>query len=375
VGAPAALTDSAEGVLADTHIRSVIESGFVSAGQFRITDEQVQPASLDLTLGETAHRLRASFLPDREPVEAKLKDLSQGTIDLHRGGFLEHNVPYLIELREQVALPEWLRAKANPKSSTGRLDVFTRVISDNSYQFDEIPRGYQGHLYIEVVPISFPIRVMEGLSLNQMRFMAGTTPRLSDAEINEVHQATPLLYRGEEPVRDLSLSNGLLVSVDLSGDESGVVGYKARSHTRLLDLTSRERVEAVDFWEPIRAERGQRIVLEPEAFYLLLSREGIAIPSTLASEMVAYDPTSGELRTHYAGFFDPGFGFGSDSPYGSRAALEVRAHDVPFVVEHGQAVCKLGFERMIAPPSRLYGSDVKSHYQNQNTTLSKYFLR
>jgi dCTP deaminase len=369
------LDGSVEGVLSDAHIRVAISEGFVSAGQFRIADEQVQPASLDLTLGETAHRLRASFLPDREPVEAKLKDLSQGTIDLHRGGFLEHNVPYLIELREQLALPEWLRAKANPKSSTGRLDVFTRVISDNSYQFDEVPRGYNGHLYIEVVPISFPIRVMEGISLNQMRFMAGPTPRLTDDEIRAIHQETPLLYRAEEPVRDLSLANGLLVSVDLSGDSEGVVGYKARSHTRLLDLTSSERVDAVDFWEPIRAERGQRIVLEPEAFYLLLSREGIAIPSTLASEMVAYDPTSGELRTHYAGFFDPGFGFGESSPYGSRAALEVRAHDVPFVVEHGQAVCKLGFERMLTAPTRLYGADVQSHYQNQATTLSKYFLR
>src|SRR3954469_4146073 len=304
------LDETAEGVLADVHIRAAIDRGFVSAGQFRISEGQVHPARLDLTLGERAHRLRASFLPDREPVEAKLKDLSQGTIDLHRGGFLEHNVTYLIELREHLELPPWLRAKANPKSSTGRLDVFTRVISDNSYQFDEIPRGYTGRLYIEVVPISFPIRVAEGLSLNQLRLMAGPTPRLSDDEIQQIHQSTPLLFRDEEPLRDLSLANGLLVSVDLSGDAKGVVGYKARSHTRLLDLTSSERAEAVDFWEPICAERGQRIVLEPEAFYLLLSREGIAIPSSLASEMVAYDPTSGELRTHYAGFFDPGFGFG-----------------------------------------------------------------
>src|SRR4051812_23556911 len=240
----ALLDETAEGVLADTHIRAAIDQGFVSAGQFRIGDEQVQPASLDLTLGETAHRLRASFLPDREPVEAKLKDLSQGTIDLHRGGFLEHNVPYLVELRESLALPAWLRAKANPKSSTGRLDVFTRVISDNSYQFDEIPRGYSGRLYIEVFPISFPIRVREGLSLNQLRFMAGSTPRLSDDEIRQVHDATPLLYRGAEPVHDLALANGLLVSVDLSGDADGIVGYKARSHTRLLDLTSGERADA-----------------------------------------------------------------------------------------------------------------------------------
>jgi dCTP deaminase len=362
-----------DGVLADEQVRVAVERGYIHAGDFRIADEQVQPASLDLTLGEYAHRLRASFLPDREPVDAKLKELSQGTIDLHRGGFLEHNVPYLVELRERLALPEWLRAKANPKSSTGRLDIFTRVICDNSYHFDEIPRGYNGSLYVEIVPISFPIRVREGLSLNQLRLMAGPTPRLSDDEIRELHAQTPLLYRDAKPVQNLALSNGLLVSVDLSGDENGVVGYKARSHTRLLDMTSPPS-DPVDFWEPIRAERGQRIVLEPEAFYLLLSAEGISIPSEYAAEMVAYDPTSGELRTHYAGFFDPGFGFGAHSPHGSRAALEVRAHDVPFVVEHGQAVCKLGFERMAMTPKRLYGSDVQSHYQNQATTLSKYFL-
>jgi dCTP deaminase len=365
------------GVLADDHIRLAIDEGVISAGEYRVTDEQIQPASLDLRLGATAHRLRASFLPDREPVESKLEELGQGTIDLRDGGFLEHRVPYLIELREQLVLPTWLRAKANPKSSTGRLDVFTRVITDNSYQFDEIPRGYQGRLYLEVVPISFPIRVRQGLALNQVRFAAGPTPRLTDDDIRAVHASTPLLYRDDKPLPDseLAVSNGLLLSVDLHGDDDGIVGYKARSHTRLLDLTVTERHDPSDFWEPISAERGERIVLEPEAFYLLLSREGVSIPPQYASEMVAYDPTSGELRTHYAGFFDPGFGFGQSSPYGSRAALEVRAHDVPFVVEHGQAVCKLGFEPMAAPASRLYGSAVASHYQNQGTTLSKYFAR
>ena len=363
----------AEGVLSDEQVRAAVDRGYLSAGEFRIADERIQPASLDLTLGKYAHRLRASFLPDREPVASKLDDLSQGTIDLRDGGFLEHNVPYLVELRERLALPDWLRAKANPKSSTGRLDVFTRVICDNSYLFDEIPRGYEGGLYVEIVPISFPIKVREGLSLNQLRLMAGPTPRLTDDEISEVHERTPLLYRDGKPVQELALANGLLVSLDLSGDADGIVGYKARSHTRLLDMTGPPS-DPADFWAPVRAERGQRIVLEPEAFYLLLSAEGISIPSQYAAEMVAYDPTSGELRTHYAGFFDPGFGFGPNSPEGSRAALEVRAHDVPFVVEHGQAVCKLGFERMSAEPKRLYGADVKSHYQNQATTLSKYFL-
>lgn len=361
------------GVLPDRLLAEAIEAGYLSADPYRIRAEQVQPASVDLTLGETAHRLRASFLPDRDPVSTKLADLSQGRIDLHRGGFLEHRVPYLIELREQLALPDWLRAKANPKSSTGRLDVFTRLITDHNFLFDEVPAGYRGRLYLEVVPISFPIRVAEGLALNQLRLIGGAGSRLADDAIASEHQKAPLLYRGSEPVGELALAGGLLLSVDLTGAGSGIAGYKARSHTRLLDLTTGAPLPPEDFWEPVHAESGQRIVLDPEAFYLLLSREGVAVPPRLASEMVAYDPTSGELRTHYAGFFDPGFGFGPECPSGTRAALEVRAHDVPFMVEHGQAVAKLGFEPMAAAPERLYGAASASHYGNQLSTLSRYF--
>ena len=371
--AGAALDETISGVLPDRLLGEAIQRGYVSAGEFRIDAGQIQPASLDLTLGETAYRLRASFLPDREPVEAKLAELSQGEIDLHRGGFLEHRVPYLVELRERLDLPDWLRARANPKSSTGRLDVFTRLITDRNYLFDEIPTGYSGKLYLEVVPISFPIRVREGLSLNQLRLIGGAAPRLGDAEIAKTHVESPLLYRDGEPVEELSLSGGLLLSVDLTGADSGLAGYKARSHTRLLDLTTGHKLPPEDFWEPVYAEKGERIVLDPEAFYLLLSREGVCIPPDLASEMIAYDPTSGELRTHYAGFFDPGFGYGPNCPGGTRAALEVRAHDVPFMVEHGQAVCKLGFEPMAAAPEKLYGREAASHYENQVSTLSRYF--
>ncbi|MHB2024360.1 MAG: 2'-deoxycytidine 5'-triphosphate deaminase [Mycobacteriales bacterium] len=361
------------GVLSDRMLAEAIGAGYLRADPYRIRPDQIQPASVDLTLGETAHRLRASFLPDREPVAAKLAGLSQGQIDLHRGGFLEHRVPYLIELREELELPQWLRGKANPKSSTGRIDVFTRLITDRNFLFDEVPAGYRGKLYLEVVPISFPIKVAEGLSLNQLRLIGGAANRLSDADIADTHRQAPLLYRGVDPVAELSLAAGLLLSVDLTGAGSGLAGYKARSHTRLLDLTTGAPLPPEDFWEPVYAEPGQRIVLDPEAFYLLLSREGVRVPPQLASEMVAYDPTSGELRTHYAGFFDPGFGFGPDCPVGTRAALEVRAHDVPFMVEHGQAVCKLGFEPMAGPPERLYGSASASHYGNQVSTLSRYF--
>jgi dCTP deaminase len=364
------------GVLNDDLLREAVSKEYISAGEYRIDESRIQPASLDLTLGERAHRLRSSFLPNRERVEPKLKELSQGTIDLREGNFLEYQVPYLIELREQLNLPDYLRAKANPKSSTGRLDIFTRVITDHGPQFDEIRPGYRGKLYLEVVPISFPIKVKEGFSLNQLRLTAGTSQTLSDDEIRKKHDQYTVLRVGDRPVSqaDLALSNGLFLSLDLHGGADGIVGYKAKSYTRLLDLTGPIPLNVTDFWEPVVRERGDRIVLEPESFYLLLSRERVSIPPELASEMVAYDPTSGELRTHYAGFFDPGFGWGNDVP-GSRAALEVRAHDVPFMIEDGQAVCKLSFEKMARKPTRLYGGSSASHYQGQETTLSKFFLQ
>jgi dCTP deaminase len=365
------------GVWPDTALRAAVDRAWIDAGEFKISSDRVQPASLDLTLGDVAHRLRASFLPDREPVEHKLKELSEGRLDLSRGadgGFLEQGVSYLVELRERLALPAGVRARANPKSSTGRLDVFTRVITDKSYQFDEIPEGYDGRLYLEIAPLSFPIRICEGLSLNQLRLLQGPAPRLTDAQILEEHAREPLLFGATgEPAASPLVANGMLLSLDLVGDDAGMIGYKARRHTRLLDLTIGEPADAHDFWEPVYRERGNRIVLEPESFYLLMSQERVRIPAHLASEMVAYDPTSGELRTHYAGFFDPGFGVSTTPLNGSRAALEVRAHDVPFLIEHGQGVCKLSFEYMARPPERLYGADVASSYQGQTSTLSKYF--
>lgn len=373
----ASLGPELTGVLPDRLLHQAIGRGYLSAGEFVIAPQRVQPASVDLTLGDTAHRLRSSFLPDKDSVDTRLLELSQGVVDLYGGGgFLEVKVPYLIPLREELSLPPWLRAKANPKSSTGRIDVFTRVITDHNYQFDEIRSGYQGRLYLEVVPLSFPIKVKAGISLSQLRIVAGAGDRLSDDEIRDTHRATPLLYGphadSPDPLEP-EVRNGLFLSVDLGGDGDGIAGYRAKSHTRLLDLTSDVRIDPADFWEPVRSESGDRILLEPETFYLLLSRERVAIPPQLASEMVAYDPTSGELRTHYAGFFDPGFGCSGSARRGSRAALEVRAHDVPFMVENGQSVCKLSFERMADVPGYLYG-DGRSHYQGQETTLSKYFL-
>jgi dCTP deaminase len=365
-----------EGVLSSQHLIEAIESGVINAGAYTVPADNVQPASLDLRLSEVAYRIRCSFLPDDQTVERKVKDYIIDELDLHREGVvLETNRPYLIPLKERLALPSNVRGKANPKSSTGRLDVFTRLITDESYRFDEIAAGYDGPLYLEVVPLSFAIRVREDLTLNQLRLSVGEA-ELSDDEIREFHRDEPLLFKGDEPVPvdDLALAHGMFLSLDLQGDYGARVGYRARDDAPHIDMTQRDPIEPAPYWEPAIREDGNRIVLTPERFYLLMSDEAVSIPPTLASEMTAYDPTSGELRTHYAGFFDPGFGYDRERRFhGSRAALELRAHDVPFMVEHGQKVCKLTFEHMLEVPDSLYGDGIGSSYQRQRETLSKYF--
>jgi dCTP deaminase len=375
---PAALRlPPGEGVLPGQLLRRAIEAGVIG-GEWTIPPENVQPASLDLRLGQFAYRIRCSFLPGTETVEDKVSKYIFDTLDLRDdGALLETGTPYLIPLKERLTLPEAVRGRANPKSSTGRIDVFTRVITDESDRFDEIAPGYEGPLYLEVVPLSFAVRVRENLSLNQLRLSVGR-PELTDDQLRDLHRDRPLLFKDDKPVPDqeLAVANGLFMSLDLTGDAAGRVGYRARSNAPLLDLTNKEPVDPQPYWEGITHEAGDRVVLSPKAFYLLMSNEAVSIPPDLASEMTAYDPTSGELRTHYAGFFDPGFGYDADARFhGSRAALEVRAHDVPFVIEHGQRVCKLTFERMLEEPEKLYGQDIGSNYQRQVETLGKHFRK
>jgi dCTP deaminase len=374
-GEPADVVDLM-GVLPSQQLREAITGGWVTAGDWRIPVESIQPASMDLRLGEHAWALRCSFLPDSDSsVEEKIEDIAFERIDLRDGATFERDRPYLVPLIEELRLPEAIRAKANPKSSTGRLDVFTRVLTDRNHRFDEIAGGYNGKLYLEVVPRTFAIRVKTGLALNQVRLMVGDA-RLSDAELLLLHERYPLLYRDRNPVpiSEISIADGLFLSLDVSGSAESIVGYRAKKNSLPIDLTKVGALNWRDYWEPVHPERGRRIVLEPEVFYLLLSSEGVSIPPSYAAEMLAYDPTAGELRTHYAGFFDPGFGFHRDQTApGSRAALEVRARDVSFMVEHGQPVCKLAFERMAEEPDVLYGRDIGSNYQGQLTMLSKHF--
>jgi dCTP deaminase len=364
------------GVLPNQYLEAAIEAGVIHSAGSDIPAASIQPASLDLRLGPVAYRTRCSFLPAGATVKSRMKDIILDEISLTgKGGVLAPGLPYLIPLQEHLALPPGIRAKANPKSSTGRADVFTRVITDHSYRFDEIVAGYEGELYLEVVPLSFPILVREDLSLNQLRLSAGQTS-LSDSEIREFHRRQPILFdAGREVEADqLDLSGGLFLGLDLRPGSTGRVGRRAKSSPPLLDMTQVGGAEPRDYWDSVESDDGGRIVLTPKLFYLLMSYEAVTIPPTLAAEMTAYDPTSGELRTHYAGFFDPGFGYDEGNRfYGSTAALEVRAHDVPFMIEHRQPVCKLTFERMMAEPTQLYGKGIGSNYQQQTETLGKHF--
>jgi dCTP deaminase len=361
------------GVLPRQAIRDLIADGRVLADA-PIPEDSLQPASLDLRLGAQAFRLRCSFLPGDRPVRDKLREYQMGEVDLGSGAVLEQNRPYLIPLQERLALPADVRGRTNPRSSTGRLDIFTRVVTDYGQHFDEIPTGYEGELFLEVIPRSFTIRVRAGLTLNQLRLLVGAA-RLTDHDLIRAHEADPVIFPGSkvDPGERAVVSDGLFLSVDLSGEGRRFAGYRARKSSALLDLDRRAVYEVDDFWERVQPNSAGRLILEPEEFYLLVSRERVRVPPTLAAEMAAYDPTSGELRTHYAGFFDPGFGYvAREDLQGTPAVLEVRAHDVSFALEHGQRLCKLTFEHMADSPDRLYGT-TGSRYQRQYLALGRQF--
>lgn len=367
-----------DGLLPSQMLRESLASGWLrthAGGQ--VTDDCVQPASIDLRVGAVAHRLQCSFLPSSGPVDESLAKYSMGTLDLRQGAILERNRPYLMQLQEWAVLPKGIRGKANPKSSTGRLDIFTRLITDGARGFDQVNDGYVGPLYIEVVPRSFTVEVHEGDSLNQLRLMTGATS-LTDDETVALHAATPLLFSGGRALEreEVVVADGLFVGVDVSGDVGRHVGLRARGHSGFVTLRAREQYAVEPFWEPILPDRPRVVILNPESFYLLMSHEEVRIPPGYAAEMTAYDPTNGELRTHYAGFFDPGFGHRGDLIVGggTRAALEVRAHDVPFAVEHGQRLCRLRFERMVDIPDLLYGAPrARSSYAEQRVAVGKQF--
>ena len=376
------------GILPDTYLKTLIRDHAIDAAP-SITESQIQPASVDLRLGTKAYRLISSFLPERSEIGARLNvlDLYQSELvmydmDLTQGAILEKGHVYLVPLLERVALPPHVRGRANPKSSTGRLDIFTRLITDLNAGFDEIPPGYQGPLYLEIVPRSFTIRVQTGLALNQLRLLTGR-PAVSDSRLRALHRSAKLLYHNDDDptdarplaTQDIRVDHGLFLGIDLRGSGAGreIVGYRAKKNSHVVDLSKIGHYSALDFWEPIYRQPNNTLLLEPEEFYILASHERIKVPAGYAAEMVAYEAAFGELRTHYAGFFDPGFGAGDGPRKGTQVVLEVRPHDVPFLIRDGQTFFKVVYEHMLDLPEHLYGASIGSSYHQQGLTLSKHF--
>ncbi len=376
------------GILPDRYLKRLIQEGQITS-KIPIKDGQIQPASLDLRLGNKAYRLRSSFHPERSDVHTRLNvldhyesDLVMYAIDLTQGGILEKGHVYLVPLLEGLALPKRIRGRANPKSSTGRLDIFTRMITDLNVGFDEVRSGYHGPLYLEIVPLSFTIRVQTGLALNQLRLVEGQ-PTVSDTQLLKLHRQNGLLFDNGSPPRNnvtlapkhMRVNNGMFLRVDLhgNGEHNSIVGYRAKKNSHVVDLSRIGHYPALDFWEPIYHHSNDSLVLEPQEFYILASKERIRVPPGYATEMVAYEAACGELRTHYAGFFDPGFGAATAPKNGTPVVLEVRPHDVPFMIHDGQTFFKVIYERMIDNPDEIYGSTIGSSYHQQGLTLSKHF--
>jgi dCTP deaminase len=357
-----------DGIQSADAIHRLHESGIIRAAS-AFAPDQVQPASLDLRLGSRAFRVRASFLPGPyRTVLDRLNMLSLHEIDLARGAVLETGCVYIAELQESVALPADLSAAANPKSSTGRIDVFTRVIADRAREFDAVDPGYDGPLYVEISPRTFPVLVRRGTRLSQLRLRKGEV-RLSDAELRALHARERIVASAEPSIQD-----GVAVSVDLAGfGPEALVGYRAKRHTAVIDVDRPRAHPAAQFWEPLYADESFTLILDPGQFYILASKEAVHVPPDYAAEMVPFDPLVGEFRVHYAGFFDPGFGHAAAGGEGARAVLEVRSRDVPFILEDGQIVGRLVYERMAERPKVLYGAGAGSNYQAQGLKLSKHF--
>ncbi|MEL6746663.1 MAG: 2'-deoxycytidine 5'-triphosphate deaminase [Pseudomonadota bacterium] len=358
------------GLLPSQTLRGLIDAGVI-AGAAPIEPAQLQPASLDLRLGRTAYRIRASFLPHPgQSVAERLPGLALHEVDLTNGAVLETGCVYLVPVLEQLALPAGVHGLTNPKSSTGRLDVFTRIIVDGAPSFDQVPDGYHGPLYAEICPQTFPILVRTGSRLAQLRLRNGTPDR-GDA----LHERLQLAHRLVSS-DTADIADGVALSVDLAGAADGLIGYRAKRHTGVVDVDVAGAQPVTTFWEPILAEQTGRtgqLVLDPDQFYILASKEAVHVPPDVAAEMVPFNPLVGEFRVHYAGFFDPGFGHTPAGGAGSRAVLEVRSHSVPFILEDGQIIGRLVYEQMAATPDQLYGSGMGSHYQAQGLKLSKHF--
>lgn len=370
-----------DGMMPSQEIRQLIADGYVR-GLPGISEQQIQPASLDLRLGEVGYRVRASFVPQHSTVEQGIADagLKMSRVDLSRTTVFEKGCVYIVPLVEQLELPDNISARANPKSSTGRLDIFTRLITDYGVEFEQVRPGYKGKLYAEIASRTFSVILRAGMTLNQLRFLQGN-PKSSDRATTALERSArereeALVYDDEgDPAKAYIRKKSIILSANLHGaDSSDVVAYKARENTPVIDLANLNYYDPDDFWE-LKRDPGKRgLILDPGGFYILASKERVSVPPDWAAEMVSMDQEIGEFRIHYAGFFDPGFGYGPEVR-GTRAVLEVRAHEVPFLIEHGQMMGRLQYVPLSAHPDKLYGVDIGSSYQRQSLALSKHFKR
>lgn len=357
------------GILSDRAIGALFGQGQLKS-EAMLDKDQIQPASLDLRLGGKAMRVRASFMPGRNSTVAdKLEKLTLHEIDLEQGAVLETGCVYIVPLMESLDLPLEISASANPKSSTGRLDIFTRVMVDYAQEFDKVPAGYKGQLYLEISPRTFPIIVRRGSRLSQIRFRVGHA-LLNETELLDLHKAETLVASDMPNIS----GGGIALSIDLTGSgPDGLIGYRGKHHTSVIDVDRKAAHDVLDFWEPLYSRGRGELILDPDEFYILVSNEAVHVPPLYAAEMTPYDPLVGEFRVHYAGFFDPGFGHAAAGGSGSRAVLEVRSHEVPFILEHGQVIGRLVYEHMQERPEGLYGTGLGSNYQAQGLKLSKHF--
>ena len=361
------------GILPSQEITNLIARGNIS-GSPAVNPDHIQPASLDLRLGDMAHRVRASFLPGpNSTVEAKIKELRMTRVDLTAAPVFEKDCVYIVPLVEELNLPESISGKANPKSTTGRLDIFTRLITDYGTEFDRVPQGYKGKLYAEVVSRTFTVAIRAGMRLSQLRFVQGN-PRSSDSAIRGLDREEPLVYDEDSPTK-ARVERGLRITVNLEGAEAEIIAYKAKRFAPAIELDKINFYPTEEFWEVRHQNASKNLILEPGDFYILASKEKVSVPPEFAAEMVPFDPSDGEFRIHYAGFFDPGFGHGSGDIKGTPAVLEVRAHEVPFLMEHGQLVGRLNYMPLLRRPDKIYGTNIGSSYQHQALTLSKQFRK
>lgn len=363
------------GILPSQDVRKLIESQQITADR-PIDAEQIQPASLDLRLGDIANRVRASFLPGPvSTVESKIKQLRMTRVALTGAAVFEKNCVYIVPLMEHLHLPRGISGRANPKSTTGRLDIFTRLITDYGTEFDSVGPGYKGKLYAEIVSRTFTVAIRAGMRLSQLRFVEGNAES-KDTALKKLDQQETLVYLDNDPAKARLERDTLRITVNLEASQPGeIIAYKAKSNAPLVELDKINHYPPQEFWEPIYENPQKNLILEPGAFYILASRERVRVPPDYAAEMVPFDPSDGEFRIHYAGFFDPGFGYGSSDIKGTRAVLEVRAHEVPFLIEHGQLVGRLKYMPLLSRPDKIYGTNIGSSYQHQALTLSKQFRR